>query len=86
MGSMIEDVLLPFARAASGTTFSDAKLGRLFAAMLAAETDLKALAGHLRADALRTGSERSVRYFQEIVVSPKAIDTGLAAAYQLLRA
>jgi len=86
MGSMIEDVLLPFARAASGTTFGDAKLGRLFAAMVAAEADLKTLAGHLRADAQRTGSERSVRYFQEIVVAPKAIDAGLAAAYQMLSA
>lgn len=86
MGAMIDNVLLPVAQAAAGIAFSDAKLVRVLGAMRDAEADLKTLAGHLRADAQRTGSERSVRYFQEIVVSPSAIDAGLAAAYQMLSA
>ena len=86
MGAMVDQVLLPFSHAASGTPFSDAKLGKFFTAMLGAEDDLKQLATQLRADAQRTGQERSVRYFQEIVVGTPALDAGLGAAYRMLSA
>jgi hypothetical protein len=86
MGAMIDQVLLPFSHAASGQGFSDSKLTKFFTAMLAAEADLKQLAAEFRADAQRTGQERSVRYFQEIVVGTTALDAGLAAGYEMLNA
>ncbi len=85
VAKMIEQVLLPFAKAAAGTVGGQVKLAKVLNALVAAEPDLKTVAGHLKADAQRTGKSRSVRYFQEVVVSPHALDSAIDAAYQMLR-
>lgn len=86
VAKMIEQVILPFGQAATGASFSAAGLPSFFVALNAAAGDLRQVATQLRADAARTGQDRTLRYFQEIVVAPAALDAGLDAAYQMLRA
>lgn len=86
MATLLDKVLLPFAKGASALDFSQPKLNQFFAAMVADEADLQQMATQMRVDAARTGQERTVRYFQEIAVAPPALDAALDAAYQMLRA
>ncbi len=86
VAKMIEQVILPFGGAASGAGFSAGDVQAFFTALSAAAADLRQVASQLRADAARTGEARTLRYFQEVVVAPHALDAGLDAAYQMLRA
>ncbi len=86
LAKMIEEVLLPFALAARGATGGSAKGTALIKAMLEAEDDLKKVAQQLREDAKNTGQAKSLRYFQEVVLAPFCLNSGLRVAYELLSA
>jgi hypothetical protein len=80
VATLIEKVLVPFANSLNSTKSSPAT--KEFASLLLeAKDDLKVVAAQLRADAANTGQERTLRYFQEVVLSPLAIDAGLKAGY-----